>query len=130
MEKSLIKYHIKRLRLTNESAVAPNFDFQSLYGVVDIIMSPACNTNPCVEMVLGDITEARTRHRINHGFRTLNTITLYGTAGGIEPPIGDGLYRRRDILDPVTGEIEGYRLWDDDYNYSSEHMLYNDDYND
>jgi len=45
MEKSFIKYHIKRLHLTNKSwggYFLPNFDYASLYGI-----------NPYVEMVLG-----------------------------------------------------------------------------
>ena len=88
MGKNLIKYHIKRLHLTNESIV-PNFDFASLYGEVGIVMSPGYrSTNPCLEVVLPSLLQAR-------GF--IRTITLYGAGGGIEPPIGDGLYHRRNI---------------------------------
>lgn len=95
MDKNLIKYHIKRLHLTNKSVV-PNFDFASLY---DRVMP---TLNPCGEILLPS-------------GRALSTISLYGTGGGIEP-IYESTYRRRGLVDPVTGcvDIPYEPLWDDD----------------
>ena len=96
MEKNLIKYHIKKLHLTNKSIV-PNFDFASLYdrvmptlsGELGVIMSPRhYNTNPCVEIPL-NMNDSQYN-------RALTTFNLCDNDGGIEP-IYQSLYSRRRL---------------------------------